>query len=310
MKRALFILFVAFAAAWSAPAQELTIFDISDFVDPRALGASPHWGGFSCPCTSMLIGRMLAGYDHDFIDVRESQGDDAYFGSLATSYYHGAWQMNLKMTELVAADGSTTGRGKVKGAIALPRQTIGIQFGHYQPIGSAIHPIGVSRIEVSTRATRVGTNDLVTQTATVRSHRLAYDFGVEVDTQFKPFGHALEGSLTYTVLSGDHPDLRGSTNRSHLAYLQRFPRITLIPGRRITLDLAVSAGLTGRGIHAASLAHVNIHPTAQLAVPLGLGETYLNVTYGPTYQRLGRAYQSSLNQVAFFVDRAVFIRTW
>jgi hypothetical protein len=312
MKRALFVFLFALAAALSAAAQELTIFDISDFVDPRELGASPHWGGFSCPCTSMLIGRALAGYDHDFADVHESQGDDAYFGSLAMSYYHGEWQVNVKGTDLFAADGIGQRRGNA-GDLGLPRQTVALQLAHYQPIGSAVHPIGVTRIEVSTRATRVSTNELQIkqqQAFTTTSHRVAYDFGIEFDTQFKPFGHSLEGSLTYTMLSGDHPDLRGAVNRGRLAYLQRFPRIKLIPGRKITLDLAVSAGFTGRGLHAASLDHVNIHPTAQLAIPIGLGETFFNITYGPTYRRLGRQYESSINEIAFFVDRALFARSW
>ena len=47
-----------------AAAQEFTIFDLDDFVDPRDLGATVGSdGSLTCPCTTLIIARGMAGAD-------------------------------------------------------------------------------------------------------------------------------------------------------------------------------------------------------------------------------------------------------
>jgi hypothetical protein len=249
--------------ASAASAQELAIFDLNDFVDPRELGAVPtSFQRFGCPCNTLLITRAVTGWDHEYINVTRATRTDVAFGHVATSVYRGPWQVNAKFTKLHELDRlSETNIER-----ASLRNFFVLQLAYYfrGPGSSSL------RTEISWRGTnyREAAHDFFYQ-----------EFGAEVDTQVKVFGRSIEGSLILTTL------LQGNRRRedSRLGYVQRFPRIRL---GAVRIDPSLTAGLLGEGLKFKSAGRLNVQPKIHASLPLKVGGANLNVVYGPNYARL------------------------
>ena len=265
------LLFLTTAAA--APAQELAIFDVNDFVDPRQLGAVPaSFGRFGCPCSTVLVTRVIAGWDHDAMNVTQPMGSDVGFGHIASSLYRGPWQINLKAAAL--RDVHTLGAPESR---AFPRNFFTVQLAYY------LHGPGSSslRTELSWRGTHYHERTLAPQFAS-RSESFAHELGAEVDTEVSVLGRPIGGSLIYTTLA-QSPASRVARNSSRLAYIQRFPRLNV---GALRLDPSVSAGLLGQGLKFRSAGRLDVRPKIAASVPLRAGGSSLNVVFAPDYERL------------------------
>ncbi|MEK6374838.1 MAG: hypothetical protein AABO58_19330 [Acidobacteriota bacterium] len=313
MKR--FLLLAALLLASAASAQELAIFDLNDFVDPRELGAVPaSFRRFGCPCKTVLVTRVATGWDHEYVNVTRATRTDVGFGHIAASVYRGPWQLNAKATVLRDVHRLVPSDTVVR---AFPRNFFVLQLAYYLrgPGSSSL------RTQVSWRGTHYH--------EAAREY-FAHELGAEVDTQVSVFGHPIEGSLIYTTLA-QAPDGRQLKNSSRLGYVQRFPRLRL---GAIRIDPSLTAGLLGEGLKFRSAGRLNVQPKIHASLPLKFGGANLNVIYGPNYQRLAappRAQQpqppivnpvtftngtgapdfawQSRNEVAIFIDVPVLLHS-
>jgi hypothetical protein len=301
MRRAVFFLCWIMTVG-PATAQEFTIFDIDDFVDPRELGATVGAdGSLTCPCTTLFIARAMAGYDHNFLNVMQPTNFDVAFGHIAMSaYFNGKWQVNLKQSflyglrELKKAD---------RPSGALPKGSLSLQIGRYDstPIektddeGSPIDRDGVAigRTQFTWRITRYLESRPGDPPRNVQT--LRHEFSYEVDVDVKDF----IGSISYTLLADPDDDSDWLHRPARLAVAYRFAARKLGPSR---IEPTFTFGWLGRGILPGS--RFTVQPAARLVVPLGRGNTQLNVRIAPTMQRL-EGWKSYL-EVAAFVEAPVF----
>ncbi|HKR65894.1 MAG TPA: hypothetical protein VJZ00_19340 [Thermoanaerobaculia bacterium] len=299
MKRLLPV--IALALALPVAAQEMTIFDLNDFVDPRTLGAAASsTGKLSCPCVKFLISRAIVGWDHDFVNVMLPTDVDAGFAHLATSYYFGAWQANVKVMALrdVHRD-----RERFVAPGALPREAVTLQLGHYAAEVDGDRTT-VGRVQATWRISRhlePERDDVISPPpAPAVKGVISHEFGAEYDFQARGF----VCSLSYTLLAPEDRNRTAFHERpSRLALIYRFDAFTW---RSLRVEPTVSAGLLGHGAQLQS--RLTIQPSARIVLPLGRTKVNLNARIAPTFQRHGGWH--TYYETAFFADYAFFARTW
>jgi hypothetical protein len=303
MKRGLLVAAFVLSAA-AASAQELAIFDLNDFVDPRQLGAVPvSKHRFGCPCPTVFVTRVMTGWDHEYINVTRATRTEVAFAHVATSVYHGPWQLNAKLSVLQRLEQLRTTN------IVRPSQhrALVLQAAYYLrgPGSSSL------RTQLSWRGTQdnLGAHD-------------AHELGAEVDTQVKVFGHYVEGSLIFTTIVGSRRN-QDEGESSRLGYVQRFPRLRL---GALRVDPSLTAGLLGEGVNFGNAGRLNLQPKIHASLPLKIGGVNLNVIYGPSYARLrppprfvntgaGRVLVQdpvgwqSYHEVALFLDVPILLRS-
>ena len=315
--------FLLLAATVVASAQELTIFDLDDFVDPRTLGAAvTSRGTFSCPCSDLLITRAMMGWNSDYMNVTVPTQLDVGFAHVATSYYRGAWQFNAKFTGLRDVHRpaiSTT----PPSSRAMPRESAAFQIGFYRAAGSADRP-HVHRTQFTWRMSHYSEPRYVIRNdrfAIEQAQLIRHEFGVEWDV---PAPRGTLGSLVLTSVAGEHPTLENAKEQTRLAYVHRSRQYEFGP---VLFDATIAAGVLGRGLNFGDLRRITIKPAARLAVPLGRTGINLNVRYAPTFQRRTRFYDDGSGiagatsggeskyiwerspELAIFIDRAILRRT-
>jgi hypothetical protein len=288
-----------------AAAQEMTIFDLNDFVDPRALGAAAtSTGTFTCPCVKYLISRAIVGWDHDFVNVTLPTKVDVGFAHVATSFYMGRWQVNAKamaLRDVHRPDATFVSRG------ALPREALTLQLGHYREVPIGDDESVVRRLQVTWRLNRH--RELSRRREPIISPQpppsrmfddvLSHEFGVEYDVHVA----GLTGSIAYTLLASENRNEQGFSDRpSRLSLIYRFDAYEW---KRLRFEPTLSGGVLGHGVDLGG--HLTIQPSVRIALPVGW-QTNLNARIAPTFQRHGgwqRYYE-----VAVFVDRPIFAKTW
>jgi hypothetical protein len=305
MRRLLLLAAALLLSSAAASAQELAIFDLNDFVDPRQLGAVPvSPRRFGCPCTTVLVTRVLTGWDHEYINVTRATRTEVAFAHVATSVYRGPWQLNAKLSVLQRLEQLRTTN------ILRPSQHRALV------LQAAYYLRGPGSSSLRTQLSWRGTQDN-------RGAHDAHELGAEVDTQVKVFGHYLEGSLIFTTIVGSRRD-QDEEESSRLGYVQRFPRLRL---GAIRVDPSLTAGLLGDGVNFGNAGRLNLQPKIHASLPLKIGGVNLNVIYGPSYARLqppprvvktpaGQivvtspvAWQS-YHEVAIFIDVPVLLRSF
>ena len=306
--RIAFVLVLICAAFSGIPmlAQELDLYDINDFVDPRELGArAESRGRLLCPCDSFLVSRVVTGGATSYLDVFRPTNSDATFLHLATSYYRGAWQANWKHTQLNREDLGPGHSEVQRGSVPVPDNKNILQLARYFAVGRGASA-SIIRIEASwTRAEyRQQPRDANGPFGDFHS-RFENEFGFEGDIPWRIGRFPIVTSLVYVGRSG----IPGGAGIRRVTLLQRAPRVSL---GSWSLDTAVAVG----SVHADNRWHgALIQPSLHLISPTIPGANVrVHIKYAPAYGELGpppageRRHSKLENQFSIFIDRTLFAK--
>jgi hypothetical protein len=306
-----FLLIGLFLLCGKAAAQELDIFDINDFVDPRALGATvSDTGRLQCPCRHFLASRFLTGrvnqYDENAIATRAN----VFFGRLATSYYAGLWQLNWK-SSILRAPGNIQDVRPLSRLIT-PRQKHSLQVGRYWAIGtgrSDSEPV-MLRAEVSWALNGYHGIAVRRPRHPVSTYQSFFgeELGLEVDTSLPLLGRRISGS--FVIVGGFDGGQRFSSvmrfrspaeafRNKRVSYVYRLPRVS---GAGVSFDATFGAETFFRHWTREGLILVpSLEATSQPVPKLG---TRVHLRYEPSIYRPGR----TTHQLAVFIDQPVLLR--
>jgi len=315
MKRALAAALFLSAAAVSA--QEIDVFDINDFVNPRQLGAvvRPN-GALACPCNQALVATLVGGGVHDYVDGLRPTGADVRFAHLATSYYAGLWQVNVKAT---AFENEST--------VEVPARKYSLQLGRYYAFGHNDPPVLRAQLNYSRIEYRRTTAGSSIAPATAYN---AYDreLGAEIDVSFRRFA----GSFVYL---DDQPPGHGHggaapLHRTRIGFNHRLPRWNV---GGFGVDVSAAAGVyryRDRApqppelppviispppppppvVPATNWTRLTFFPSVEVTSPsIPKLDLRVHVRYEPRVQQIPGSWQTS-HQVSVFIDRVLIAKVF
>jgi hypothetical protein len=303
------LLFAVFLLATAARGQELDVFDINDFVDPRELGATIVDGRFQCPCRDFLVSRLMTGAAYEYVDLTRTTNQDAFFAHLATSYYTGPWQFNLKTSELRKISDEPRQRFSVGGL--LPHSKTSLQLARYWAIGRQAER-AVIRTQLNFGFIQYRFPRIDRRTGKLGSYqsRVDRELGLEIDTSLPVFGHQLNGSINYVGLIPSGAPFSEIKHLQRVTYVYRFPRWHF---HRWSLDPTLAAGAVVKDNHWRQLTAI---PSLHLMTPpIPHAGVRIHLRYEPNYQRVG-PFELQLHgpstylwrttkQFSVFIDRAI-----
>ncbi len=310
------VAFVLLLGAVSLTAQELTIFDLNDFVDPRSLGAvATSKGRFICPCSELLVSRVVLGWDQNFVNVTSASPVDVAFAHVAMSYYRGAWQGNAKVSVLrdVSSPGdedfviiSPASNVPPSATSAVPRQALALQLARYSENGSGTKNPFVGRTQITWRISHYRETNA---DGRATEDKLRHEFGVEWDIPDSRVGSL--GSVTYSLIGGESPYLALGKKQSRLAYVYRLRSQSLGP---VSFEGTLSAGVLGHSLNFGQFRQLTLQPSVRASLPLGRTGINVNARFAPTWQRLPQPtgnddHWQQTPEFAIFLDRLIFNRT-
>jgi hypothetical protein len=280
----------------SMQAQELDIYDINDFVDPRELSGD-----------SFLISRAIAGGVTSYLDVFRPTNSDVMVGHLATNYYFGSWQANWKHTRLNREDFGPGQLQVQRNSSQIPENKNTLQLARYFSVGRAAAPT-IIRLEATwTRADyrQRFRNSAGVAIGDFRS-RFENEVSFEGDIPWRVGRFPVVTSLVYVGRFKSTND-DGGTRRVTL--LQRAPRLSL---GRWSLDSAVALG----SVHANNKWNgVLVQPSLHVISPTIPGvNVRVHFKYAPAIGRLGpppigeKPQSRTENQFSIFIDRTLFAK--
>jgi hypothetical protein len=269
------LLFLTVFAA-VAHAQEFDIFDSSDFLDPRIRGVEfvPDENGIMFKDTNrFILTRISFGGVSDYYWRTAPTGEDVLVTHLATSYYRGRHQINLKLTDFSARDAA----GDAEPVIPGRRATLqwGMYLARHDPAPpkeadtSEGDPIILSRYMFS---------------GSLEDDR-NYELGGEMDVRLP--GLNVVGTLSYAYRHG----LNGNTQR--FAYVYRTGQRSL---HRFRIDTSI--GYVAQ--RAERWKWGNVRPVIHARIPIDKASTGIHIAYGPTISVIGGL--SMRHEFAAFVD--------
>jgi hypothetical protein len=260
----------------AAGAQELDIYDVNDFVDPRALGAH-----------RFVVSRLVAGATRDYVDLLRPTNDDVLFAHLATSVYVRSWQLNIKTTRIA----TTTSLGNdLRGEV--PRRRHSLQLGRYYTLGgdAALRTeVTWSRAEYLRQGRPVRISPIYTPPAEMFHDR---ELGIEADLRSGRVG----ASLVY--LQDKSP--KDAFTRHRVALLHRLPRVALA-GFKLDSSLAAGAFRSRDNWE-----RITLLPAVEVTSP---AIPWLDLRFHARYEPTRRERRTT-HQVAFFFDRALFAKAF
>lgn len=326
MKRRLVALLFAAAFCAQVGAQELDIYDLNDFVDPRQLGAvvGSH-GRLNCPCDPFLVSRLVAGGAVNYLDVFRATDASASFIHVANSYYRGPWQANWKITQLNregnepdarsdrvrrgGSDDRAYGNSSNSSSSATPLNKNTVQLARYFAVGRQASP-SIIRLEATWTSVEYRQAAPTAAGEFSFASRRENEVGFEGDIPWRVGRFPLITSLVYVGrygrLSAAHPDSQFGHRRVTL--LQRLPRLSV---RNWSLDPAIALGSVDTGRWSDLMVQPSLHVTSPEIPRLN---TRVHIRYAPQIGRLrpparGETQQSEIaNQFTIFIDRAIFTR--
>ncbi|HXA19195.1 MAG TPA: hypothetical protein VN380_19555 [Thermoanaerobaculia bacterium] len=296
----LFILFIARSAA----AQQRPIFDPDDFVDARQHGGAVF-------ISSLVLGGV-SGFVNDYRPLHQN----AAVVSLANSLYWGHIQLDYKISDMSGKNNPANVCGCAGNPIYFPtppsadsipaasppglKHTTQVA-GYYAVGGGPAEPPVMLRFRLSASWQAINTD--VTSIATGETSRLSgreRSIGLDADTYFRIRGHDVWGSLIYarTVRTGTTDD----RSQNELAYMSRFPGRALGPILvRATLTVG---GVTGRGASGLNI----VNPAFEAFWHSRRANVNLHLVWSPLAARSGADGWQNFHQIAFFVDRALYVK--
>jgi len=284
LNRAALVIGLALAAS-AAAAQELDIFELSDFMDPRLRGAAFDKSGFAAieHGSDFKIVRAVAGGVKNYDWRTRPSGRDVSFLHIVASHYSGLMQGNVKVTALGTPGDAT-----------LPRYRLTTQIARYM-LSSVLDPN-------SKAAERYAGRFLATTSAeqtrschqNVCASHTDYEIGAQIDTSIPlRHGRSASGSLIAAFRNtAEEGRLFRATFVSRLAD-RSFKRVRVGAAFDVSAERASSLWKMG-------------------AVRLGMSYAYdiaagvaLNVAWTPSFV-LPEPRRRLHNEVAFFVDRKLY----
>jgi hypothetical protein len=294
------LLFIAITVS----AQQRPIFDPDDFLDPRQ-----HSGVFTS--------RLVLGAASNFVDDYRPLGQDAGFIHVTNSLYWKRYELDYKHSEVRGADKPldvfrcgcnppiyfpTPPPGDATPAATRPGSKDTVQLGWYHDVSGGA---GEPRIMLRYRLTlsyqhletviRSGTTRQIVERRSGRDQSI----GLDADTHFRIRGHDIWGSVVYarTVRSGTIDDRK----QQELTYTSRFPAREV--GPVLVRALFTVGGVTGRGASGLNV----VNPAFEAFWHDHTTQANVHLVWSPQSTRSGAAGWETHNQVAIFVDRALWV---
>jgi hypothetical protein len=287
------LLFLLTCAA--AYAQELDIFDPTDFVDPRERGAIFRPGGFGItdPGAPFSIVRAYTGRVTDYQWRNAPTDADLSFLHLTSSRYWGDHQLNLKLTAFHADQNAQL--PSLRGTVQFGRY-----FGQYFRLRGDDTNADVEKRRIAGRVLfTVSTekNPFLGDQSAVRRDEYNHEFGMEMDVRL-PLLHArkIDGSF---IWMRRRVDKNAYTDR--FSYLYRLHERTRSNGR---LHLNMDVGIGAERANGWHCCVTRAALTARFVIPLF--DTGVNVSYAPTYSPAGADGRRTHHELAIYLDRTVF----
>lgn len=286
-------------------AQQRPIFDPDDSVDPRQRDGT------------LFVSRLVVGGAANAIDDYRTLHHDAGFLLLANSLYLGKFQFDYKHSE---TSGGSSPAVQVCGctppiyfptpptrdstpAAPAPGSKETFQAAWYNSVaGSAGEPPVMLRYRLTWAWQPIDTvvHSFATGQIASRLSGSEQSFGLDADTYFRLGGHDLFGSLLLgrTVRAGT-TDNRA---QNELAYMARFPGMAF---RDILLRATLTVGsVSGRGGTALSV----ISPAFEAFWHEPKTRSNFHLIWNPQSTNSGAGGWETHSQVAFFVDRALYVK--
>jgi hypothetical protein len=290
------VCFIAASAAVSA--QEFDIFDRSDFLDPRLRGVTfiPDANGIRFADESpFLLSRISVGGVSDYYLRTAPSGADVTVEHLATSYYRGRHQFNLKLTNYGTEGGSPQERAFI------PRRRATFQWAMYMATPDPAPPktettpeeppILLSRyvFSASTEDPRfLASNNGGPAGERSRSSNRNYEFATEMDIRIP--GINVLGTLSYAYRHA----VSGTSQR--FAYVYRTGQKNF---HRFKVDTSI--GYVAQ--KARNWQWGNVRPAIHARLSLDRASTAIHFAYAPTISVIGGV--RVRHEFALFLDRTV-----
>jgi len=309
MKR--FLLVALLVLAKQAGAQELDIFDVNDFIDPRALGAILDGkGALVCPCRRFVVSRLLVGRIEHYADNSNPTRANVIFERIATSYYTGLWQLNLKASRIRAPKEIQDGPFFL--GTLVPRAKYGLQLGRYWAVGgSGDREPTVLRAEITWTVNQYHGFAIRRPRHPVSRYQSYYgeELGAELDTSIPLFGHRLNGSFVFTGRFDGGQSFDSVTHYQRIddafryqraSYVYRLPRLGI---GGFNFDATTGIGIAARrGTRQSATLIPSLEMTSPQIPRLGIR---VHIRYQPSFDQIPHVGIVTTHQVAFFIDRAL-----
>lgn len=292
------VFLVLLLAAVPAAAQQRSIFDVDDFVDPRQ-----HDGPF-------FASRLVLGGVKSYVDDYRPLHQNARFVHVANSFYWSDFQIDYKHSEVRDAHAPapvqvcncdppvyfpTPPQPDETPAPPRPAGRDTMQLGWYAGSEAKLR----YRLSVTNQTINTETFTLTNKPAD-RLHGRERSVGFEGDTPRVPFLGFGTVNFARTVRSGT-PDDRA---QNELTYTSHFPGIAL---SRILLRATVTVGgVTGRGAGGINV----VDPIVEAFWHEQTTRANFHLAWNPASSRSGSGGWETRQQIALFVDRALFVKLW
>ncbi|HYI08548.1 MAG TPA: hypothetical protein VEK57_05730 [Thermoanaerobaculia bacterium] len=291
----------------AAAAQQRPIFDPDDFVDPRQRQGRP-----------LFASRLVAGVAVNFIDDYRPLGQNAGFLHIANSVYWSNFQIDYKHTELRGEDGTEPVQlcgcsedvpiyfptPPLPNATPLPpppgsKETV--QFAWYRARGDPGSIPLMMRYRLSLSWQPIDTDIFSAATGeTTRMSGSERSIGFDADTHFRVGGRDVFGSLQYarTIRTGTVDN----RSQNEVTYTSRLPAVAI---RRLLLRPTLTVGgVTGRG---GSVLNI-VSPAVEAFWHDPTTRANFHLIWMPQSTRSGADGWRTTHQIAFFIDRALYVK--
>lgn len=302
---------VLFLLATTAAAQQRPIFDPDDYVDPEQHAGRP-----------VFISRLVIGVAQDFVDDYRPLGQGAGFAHIATSFYWKRIQFDYKRSEVRGEDASGPERvdactqcenrsivfptpppDDATPAAPLPgsKDTLQIAWYHGVASGSSALPLALRyRLSWSRQPIETIVTSIAGDGTSTRLSGREESYGVQADTHVRFRGRDFFGELQFarTVRSGTIRD----RSQNELVYTGRFPALAV---RRVLFrPMLTVGGVSGRGATGLNV----VNPAVEAFWHDTTTRVNFHLVYSPQATRSGAEGWKTTHQIAFFIDRALFVK--
>src|SRR3954447_1528109 len=295
----------AVLVAASAVAQQQPMFDPDDAVDPRA---HPE---------ALFITRLVGGGGADLQDDYRPLSNGAGFVLLTNSLYWKQVQLDYKRSKIFNNDDKValqrcacqppidfptppSARSTPLAPPQSPKDTL--QFGFYYSVpGRATEPDVMLRVRLTGSRQSMDTvvRSFATQEVVERRSGSEQSFGLNADTYFRVGRHNVWGEVFYARTT--QRGTMSNRSQSEFAYMSRFPAVIagpLILRAMLTVGAVTNRGATGLNV---------VNPAFEAFWHLQASRANLHLVWSPQSTRSGNGGWETHQQIALFVDRALYV---